>query len=73
LRRYTTEETAAQAYNKYVNDGVLPIKHAEDTPSSQCKGVTWKKRGGGGGRGLHSSTSQLNLSRVGHKKTPYTP
>ena len=23
-------------------------------------------------RGLHSSTSQLNLSRVGHKKTPYT-
>jgi hypothetical protein len=25
------------------------------------------------GRGLHSSTSQLNLSRVCHKKTPYTP
>jgi len=25
------------------------------------------------GRGLHSSTSQLNLSRVWHKKTPYTP
>ena len=24
-------------------------------------------------RGLHSSTSQLNLSRVCHKKTPYTP
>jgi len=24
------------------------------------------------GRGLHSSTSQLNLSRVCHKKTPYT-
>jgi len=27
---------------------------------------------GGGGRGLHSSTSHLNLSRVRHKKTPYT-
>jgi len=25
------------------------------------------------GRGLHSSTSQLNLSHVRHKKTPYTP
>jgi len=25
------------------------------------------------GRGIQSSTSQLNLSRVGHKKTPYTP
>jgi len=25
------------------------------------------------GRGSHSSTSQLNLSRVWHKKTPYTP
>jgi len=25
------------------------------------------------GRGLHSSTFQLNLSRVWHKKTPYTP
>ena len=25
------------------------------------------------GRGLHSSTYQLNLSRVCHKKTPYTP
>ena len=25
------------------------------------------------GRGLHSSTSQLNLSRVCRKKTPYTP
>jgi len=25
------------------------------------------------GRGLHSSTSQLNLSRVRHKITPYTP
>ena len=24
-------------------------------------------------RGLHSSTSQLNLSRVWHKTTPYTP
>jgi len=27
----------------------------------------------GSGRGLHSSTSQLNLSRVCHKETPYTP
>ena len=25
------------------------------------------------GGGLHSSTFQLNLSRVCHKKTPYTP
>jgi hypothetical protein len=30
--------------------------------------VTWAR-----GRGLHSSTSQLNLSRVFHKKPPYTP
>ena len=39
---------------------------------------TLKERGSGyyvvvAGRGLHSSTSQLNLSRVCHKKTPYTP
>ena len=26
-----------------------------------------------GDRGLHSSTLQLNLSRVCHEKTPYTP
>ena len=26
-----------------------------------------------GGRGLHSSTFQLNLSRVCHTKTPCTP
>jgi hypothetical protein len=26
-----------------------------------------------GGRGLGASTSQLDLSRVSHKKTPYTP
>jgi hypothetical protein len=25
------------------------------------------------GKGSHSSTSQLNWSRVCHKKTPYTP
>jgi len=25
------------------------------------------------GRGLHSSTSQLTLSRVSHNKPPYTP
>jgi hypothetical protein len=25
------------------------------------------------GRGLHSSTFQLNFSRVSHKKTPYIP
>jgi len=25
-----------------------------------------------GGRGLHSSTFRLNMSRVRHKKTPYT-
>jgi len=25
------------------------------------------------GGGLHSSSPQLNLSRVCHKKTPYTP
>jgi len=31
----------------------------------------WRRRPAG--RGLHSSTSQLNLSRVCHKKTPYTP
>jgi hypothetical protein len=29
--------------------------------------------GGAGGRGSHSSASQLNLSRVRHKKSPYTP
>jgi len=34
--------------------------------------VQERKRTNTGGRGLHSSTSQLNLSRVCHKKTPYT-
>jgi len=36
----------------------------------------WATTGGGarfGGMGLHSSTSQLNLSRVGHINPPYTP
>ena len=40
--------------------------------ATKCVGVI----GGGlmgSGRGLHSSTSQLNLSRVWHKKTPCTP
>jgi hypothetical protein len=37
-------------------------------PASTC---TWWVRPAA--RGLHSSTSQLNLSRVCHKKTPHTP
>ena len=41
------------------------------------EGEEGEEGGGGGvrvsGRGLHSSTFQLNLSRVCHKNTPYTP
>jgi len=38
------------------------------------KGKPWRalELGCGNGRGLHSSTSQLNLSRVYHMTTPYT-
>jgi len=35
--------------------------------------VIAKRLGDVYGGGLHSSTSQLNLSRVCHKKTTYTP
>jgi len=34
---------------------------------------TWQLRVRIPGRGLHSSTSQLNLSRICHKKSRYTP
>jgi hypothetical protein len=53
---HATAEAAAQVYNNYVKDGVDPITHREST--SRFKGVSWDT-----GRGLRSSTSQLNLSR----------
>ena len=45
LGGYATEQAAAQAYNKYVEDGVDPVTHRDGT-SSQFKGVTWNKSAG---------------------------
>jgi len=39
---HATEEAAAQAYDTYVKDGVVPVMH-RDTTSSQLKGVRWDK------------------------------
>jgi hypothetical protein len=41
LGSHATEEAAAQAYNKYVKDGVHPVKRRD--PTSQSKGVSWDK------------------------------
>ena len=46
---HDTEEAAAQAYNKYVKDGVIPVKPPRKKScksSSQFRGVSWKKTRG---------------------------
>ena len=42
---HATEEAAAQAYENYVTDGVIPVKHPRNI-SSEFKGVTWYERYG---------------------------
>ena len=44
LGYHATEEAAAQAYNNYVENGVIPLKHRSGT--SQFKGVGWDKYSG---------------------------
>jgi hypothetical protein len=43
LGHHTTEEAAARAYNKYLEDGIDPVKHREAN-TSQFKGVRWNKQ-----------------------------
>jgi len=45
LGNHATEEDAAQAYDNYVKDGVLPVPRRAGTSTSQFKGVCWHKRG----------------------------
>jgi hypothetical protein len=40
------EEAAAQAYDKYVKDGVDPVRRRVDTSTSQFKGVRFNKKCG---------------------------
>ena len=42
LGRHATEEAAAQAYNKYLEDGIDPVDHREAS-TSQFTGVSWDK------------------------------
>ena len=51
MRHYTSEEAAAQAYDSYVKDGIVPVPVKRgQPPSSQFKGVTWVKRTLGNGK-----------------------
>jgi hypothetical protein len=43
LGHHTTEESAARAYNKYLEDGIDPVKHREAN-TSQFRGVRWNKQ-----------------------------
>ena len=45
LGSHATEEAAAQAYNSYVKDGVLPVKRRA-VRASQFRGVHWVKSRG---------------------------
>ena len=47
LGYHATEEAAAQAYDIYVKDGVVPAKLRARTSTSQFKGVSWDKSQGG--------------------------
>ena len=58
LGLHTTEEAAAQAYDDYVKDGVLPVMRG----SSQFKGVGWSKREG-------RWTAQCKLKYLGYHAT----
>ena len=48
LRLHATEEAAAQAYDNYVKDGVVPVQRRErrEGTSSQFQGVGWDKKRG---------------------------
>jgi len=43
LGHHASEEAAACAYNKYLNDGIDPVQHREATNTSQFMGVIWNK------------------------------
>jgi len=43
LGKHATEEDAARAYSKYLEDGIDPIEH-RGANTSQCTGVSWHKR-----------------------------
>jgi len=43
LGYHATEEAAAQAYDKYVNAGIAPVRRRDTSSTSQFKGVTWDK------------------------------
>jgi len=78
------EEAAARAYNKYVEHGVVSVTPQDRTFTSRFKGVSWhkgdkkwaaairKQRLGYYATeevgAIHSSTSQLNLSRFSTQK-----
>ena len=51
----------------------VSLSYARQNPGGGVMLIVKVLVGGVNTRGLHSSTSQLNLSRVWHKKTPYTP
>jgi len=63
LGYHATEEAAAQAYDNYDMDGVVPVKHREGT-SSQFKGVWWDKR-----RGKWRARAECTLKYLGHHAT----
>jgi len=63
-------------YERFIGDRLAPdLRTAEEAKAKvQASIATWdglvtNVRG----RGLHSSTSQLNLNRVAHNKTPCAP
>ena len=41
LGHHATEEAAARAYSKYLEDGIDPVKPREATTTSQFTGVHW--------------------------------
>ena len=68
LGLHATEEAAALAYNKYVKNGVAPVKH-QSVRTYQCKGVSWHKGTGkwradckGTWLGLHATEEAAALA-----------
>ena len=59
LGSHATEEAAARAYTKYVEDGIVPEKHP---PSSQFTGVSWNKKTG-------NWRARYNKTSLGHHAT----
>ena len=72
LGSHATEEAAAQAVDKYANDGVDPVKHREGT-SSQFKGVTRDKRSGKWRQGLTLVHLSAQPEPFLTNNTPSTP